>query len=260
MWLDNRGMDTPSTPDSAPTPSASRWWLRPLPLTLLVTAALLLWASWPLLNALLGPPPASRPATGLPWQVETDGRHHSSVFGLHLNESSLADVQAHFPSDLSVAVVVSRQKAPALEAYVDSFRAGFITGKLVLAFDADSTWLERVPSRATSHEVGEGGRSARYKLSADDLAQASSARLVALSFVPSARLDEDVVRQRFGTPSERLTGSDGELQLLYAASGVAVALPPAQGDGAKTKSLIQYVAPGQFEARLRAPLRAASAP
>lgn len=250
-------MDTPSTPDSAPS-SPSRWWLRPLPLTLLSTVALLVIASWPLLNALLSPPSTTAPATGLPWQIGLDGQGRSQVFDLHLDETRLADAQTHFASDLTVAVVVSRQKAPALEAYVDSFRAGFITGKLVLAFDADPAWLERVPDRAASHEISEGGRSVRYKLTADDLAQAGSARLVALSFIPSARLDEDVVRQRFGTPTERLSGAEGELQLLYPASGVAVALPPTQGEGAKAKSLIQYVAPAQFDARLRAPLRAAS--
>jgi len=255
-------MNEHSTPDSAPLPSSSRWWLRPLPLTLIITGALLLAASWPVLQVLWDPPPAAPAAVGMPWQVTVgaDGAGQSEVFGLHLDGSRLADVQARFASDLSVAVVASRQKPPALEAYVDSFRAGFITGKLVLVFDVEAEWLAGVPTRAVGHDVSEGGHSVRYKLSAQDLAHLAPARLVALSFVPSARLDEEVVRQRFGVPAERLQGPDGALQLLYPASGVAVALPPPQGDDARAKSVVQYVAPKQFEERLRAPLRAASAP
>lgn len=254
-------MDTPSTPHSAPTrPTSSRWWWRPLPLALIATVLLLLLASGPFLLTWLNPSPPTTPVVGMPWQVQVDADGRSEVFGLRLGVTRLADVQTHFAADLSLAVVASRDRAPTLEAYVESFRAGFITGKLVLAFDADAGWLERAPKRAVGHDVGEGGRSVRYKLSADDWAMAASARLIALSFVPSARLDEDVVQQRFGTPTERLSGPGGELQLLYPASGVAVALPPAQGESARAKSLIQYVAPAQFETLLRAPLKAASAP
>jgi hypothetical protein len=199
-------------------------------------------------------------AAGLPWQVKADGAGQAEVFGLVPGRSTLAEVQQRFPDDLNVGLIVPNGQAPALEAFVDSFRAGFITGKLVLAFEADPGWAQRARERAPKNVVGEGGRSRRYTLAADDAETARRSVLVAMAFLPSARLDEPTVVQRFGGQAERHTGPAGETQLLYSALGVAVALPPTTGEGADAKAVIQYVAPREFEARLRAPLQAASAP
>jgi hypothetical protein len=201
-------------------------------------------------------------ATGLPWQIETDAAGGSQVFGLALGRTSLAEVQMRFADRVRIGLVTATEQAPSLEAYVETFEAGFITGKLVLSFDADPVFLREAQARAPKSEVGGDGRSRRYGLAADDLERLRSARLTGLAFLPSARLDEAVVIQRFGAPAERLQGASGELQLLYPAQGLAIALPPAEGELAKAKPVMQYTAPAQFEERLRAPLRAtqASAP
>jgi hypothetical protein len=261
-------MDKPlSTPPSAPPNAAQRAKkpLSPLLLALGLAGALLLAGlGWPLLHGLSAPAPTTAPTAapdaGLPWQVQINGAGASQVFGLSLGQATrLADVQARFPEDLSVALVAPNGQAPTLEAYVESFRAGFITGKLVLAFAADAAWLEQARARSPGHQISDEGRSRRYKLAAQDQPQAAQAPLLALSFLPSARLDEAAVTPRFGAPTERITGPQGELHLLYPATGVAIVLPPAQGDAASAKAVIQYVAPQQFAARVRAPLLAALA-
>ena len=198
--------------------------------------------------------------SGLPWQVQTDAAGGSQVFGLSPGRSSLAEVQMRFADRLQIGLVSQTGQEPSLEAYVDTFEAGFITGKLVLSFDADPVELRQAQAHSPKWETGGDGRSRRYKLAADDLERLRSARLMGLAFVPSARLDEATVIQRFGVPAERLQGASGELQLLYPAQGVAIALPPAQGEQSKAKPVLQYTAPAQFEDRLRAPLRAAQTP
>jgi hypothetical protein len=214
--------------------------------------------AWSLLS--LRPASLSEVDAGLPWQVRADGTGEAEVFGLGLGRSTLADVQRRFPEDLNVGLIVPNGQAPALEAFVDSFRAGFITGKLVLAFEADPGWALRAKKRSPKNEVGEGGRSRRYNLAADDVETARSAVLVAMAFMPSAKLDEATVVQRFGDNPERHAGPTGETQLLYAVKGVAIALPPTTGEDAGAKAVIQYVAPREFDSRLRAPLLAASGP
>lgn len=263
--------------DELSTPAAGRaisrpvrrlpWWQRPLLLSVVLTLLMLVaLLGWPLLRAMLGPPPVAGAVaeSGMPWQVDPLPQGGSQVFGLALGTSRLGAVQARFPEGLNVAIVLPTGQAPALEAYSESFRAGFVTGKLVMAFEMEPGWLERALGRAPGHDIGDGGRSRRFKLAPEDLADAADrARLVAMGFVPSARLDEAVVVQRFGQPGERVTGPGGELQLLYPVTGVAVVLPPAEGEAARAKPVIQYVAPGQFEARVRGPLLtalAASAP
>lgn len=257
-----RAMDDQlSTPASATTPAAVRrpWWQRPSVISLGVVVVVLSGAiAWSLLS--MKPTGMGAADTGLPWQVRADGSGEAEVFGLALGRSTLADVQRRFPEDLNMGLIVPNGQAPALEAYVESFRAGFITGKLVLAFDADPAWAERAKEHAPKNTVGEGGRSRRYTLAGDDVDTARRAVLVAMAFLPSAKLDETTVVQRFGDSPERHTGPAGETQLLYAVKGVAIALPPAEGEGAGTKTVIQYVAPRDFESRLRAPLLAASAP
>lgn len=229
-------------------------------MSLLFTALLLLAAlSWPLMQARWWPGEPAPAMQGLPWQVQVAGDGSSEVFGLVPGRSTLADLEQRFGDVLRVGLIVPHGQAPALEALVDGYTAGFVSGKLVLALSAQPDWLLAARERAPRNEVGEGGRSRRYELSPADLAAARQAVVVGLVFLPSARLDEATVVQRFGAPAERVTGPGGELQLLYPATGVAVALPPAEGEESRAKAVIQYAAPRDFETRLRAPLHAASA-
>lgn len=236
-------------------------WARPWVISLGVVLGILgLALAWPLLWP--APAPAAGPAGpgGLPWQVQVDGQGGSTVFGLALGSGRLGEVEARFGDNLRVGLIQPMgQPEAVLEGFVETLQAGFVTGRLVLAFEAEPAWRAAALARAPRNEVGEGGRSRRHGLATDDLPQARQAPLVGLTFLPAARLDEATLVQRFGEPAERLTGPAGERQLLYPAQGVAVAVPPTGEAGDKTRVLIQYVAPRDFERRLRAPLRAALA-
>lgn len=243
--------------------ASSSWWRSPPVLALLITVLLLAAAlAWPLLRWRLSPPAAVSAEQGLPWQVQPDGAGGSAVFGLHLGRATLAEVEQRWGQDLKVALISSQGQAPTLEAYVEGFQAAYVSGKLVLTLAADPDWCRRAWDRSPRGEVDAGRDAAvrRRALSADDLDQARRMAIASLAFIPAARLDEATVVQRFGPPSERHTDADGVLQLLYAARGVAVALPPAEGDAARAKPVIQYVPPRDFARLLQAPLQAASAP
>lgn len=246
-----------SEPGGAARPRV--WWQRPAVLSLLAVllllAAALALPVWRMFSA-NGPAPAPQ-APNLPWQVQPLPDGGSRVFELELGRFNLGQTSARFAGELTLGVIALSGQPPALEAFLDSFQAGFVSGKLVLAFEADASWLAQARERAPRQEVTEGGRGRRYTLSREDEMQAHSSRLVALAFLPAARLDEAVVVQRFGAPAEKLTGPAGETQLFYPALGVAVVLPPADGPTSKAKTVIQYTAPAEFERRLAAPLRAA---
>lgn len=245
----NSALSSPITP----------WWRRPIVLStlavLLIVAGTIGWSMY----AGLRDEASQARANGLPWQVQVRPEGRSEVFGLTLGQATLGDLQARFGDELHVGLIVPNGGEPALEAFVESLRAGFVTGRLVAAFEADPAWLARARQRSPRNDVGEGGRSRRYHLAADDLAQVRSARLTALAYLPAVKLDAEMVQQRFGHATERVSGPGGEAQWLYPALGVAVALPPAEGENAKARAVIQYVAPKDFDARLRAPLRAAPA-
>lgn len=248
-------------------PSAPRWWQRPFVLSMLIALLMLLLAlGWPLVRMWVAPAPAasaSATQADLPWNVQPVGDGtRSQVFGLVLGQATLADVDRRWSQDLKVALIAAPGQPPALEAYVETFQAAFLTGKLVVAIAAEPAWLQGAWDRSQRGETDQGGEGIvhRRSLTSDDLNTARGLPVASLSFVPAASLDESVVRQRFGADAERhVDVRSGGVQLLYPRLGVAVALPPTQGDLARAKAIIQYVAPRDFEQRLAAPLRAAAA-
>lgn len=200
------------------------------------------------------PAGAVAPASGAPWQVVLPAPGRSRVFGLDLPGSTLGQARQRWGDELALALISGGDGTLALEGYVEKFEAAGVGGRLLLAFDAEGTaatlarWRDALPGVPQPS----GGR--RHRLTAAALAELASAALVGLSFVPAARLDADVLMSRFGAPAERLATSDRLEHWLYPQLGLAVALD-AQG-----RDVLQYTAPADFQRRLRAPLRAASAP
>lgn len=227
-------------------------------LALAVTVLLLAlgwgWGAWRASSADAG---ASAP--GLPWEVATSPDGGSEVFGIALGRSTLAQAEQRFGDGLRLALVSAQGQPPSLEAYVESFHAGFIDGKLVLAFAAETRWLEEALARSPRFERSADGRSKRHALAPDDLAAARSLAVSALTFLPAARPVEATLVARFGPPAERLAGAQGEVQLMYPSIGLAITVPPAEGPLARARAVLQYVAPREFALRLRAPLGASAA-
>jgi hypothetical protein len=228
-------------------------------LTTLFAALLILLAAFaqPLWRMAAGPPAQALIESDMPWQVPVAADGHSRAFGLALPGATLADARQRWGDDLQVAVMAQRGQPGALEAYLENFRAGAITGRLVLAADPGADVVARLRANAV-HDEPVDADARRYTLRADDMAEALRAPLVGITFIPAAQLDADTLRGRFGAPAERLVdaapaGGKPIEQWLYPALGLAVALDP-QG-----RELLQYVAPADFERRLRAPLLAAGA-
>jgi hypothetical protein len=96
----------------------------------------------------------------------------------------------------------------------------------------------------------------RFTLRAADRAEARRAPLAGLSFIPSVRLSEADLRERFGAPARAQalphpSGPDATL-LLYPGRGLIATVRAGE------RGLLQYVAPRDFEARLLAPLAGAA--
>jgi hypothetical protein len=206
---------------------------------------LLVALALPLLH--MGDGGGAETATGLPWQVNVLPDGKAQVFGLLPGHDTLADAQARLGDAMQVALVARLGEPGSLEALVDPYAAGFVTGRLVLAFEASASQLERWRAQVGSSEAMEGGVR-RFKMSAADRDEARSVRLVGLSFVPTVRLSDADVRQRFGAPAEVLAQPDGAQVLLYPALGLSATV------AAGRRGVLQYVAPVDFALRLRAPL------
>ncbi len=214
---------------------------------------LLVALAMPLLN--LGRSNAPSVATGqLPWEARADADGTLAVFGLNLGRDTLATARAKLGDALQPALVARLDEVGALEALMEPFSAGFVTGRLVLSFDVPPNSLQRWRSHAPRSEAMDGGVR-RFELTGDDRADADGQKLAGLSFVPGVKLTEADLRQRFGAPAETVAQAGGVKVLLYPAIGMTAAV----ADSGATRTALQYVAPRDFERRLRAPLAASAA-
>lgn len=243
-------------------PSAERRPPHPMWLALLAGLAVLLVAFLPALWTMWRTPPAASGGAGAdaadaPWGVQTPAAGVSRVFGLPLPGATLADAQARWGAELQLALMASRGQAPVLEASVERATLGGVVGRLIFSADAAPEDLRRW-REASAKEVPISADTRQVTLRADDAAAALRAPLVAIGFIPAAQLDAATLRQRFGAPAEVRREGEAVEHWLYPDRGLAIVLDP------KGRELLQYVAPADFERRLRAPLLsapgAASAP
>jgi hypothetical protein len=195
--------------------------------------------------------PELRPIEGLPWQIEPQADGTTRVFGLTLGESTLADARERLGADMDIALIAAPKEPGTIEAYYGQITAGVITGKMVLAATLDPATIERMRARAPSAEYMESS-TRKFTLHPDDLPQAFSARIATITFMPSARIDEEIASTRFGVPAERVHANEEIEHLLYPELGLDLVIND------KGKDVLQYVAPREF-ARLRDPLIAAKA-
>ncbi len=199
-------------------------------------------------------PPAStdHPNQNLPWQITVDAQGHSTVFSLTPSRSTLADVRQQLGEDMEIAIVAAPGEVGEVEAYYSQVSLGFVMGRVIFTLDATPATITAMRDRALKAEHMESSTK-KISLHPDDLAKANALPIRAIGLIPSANLDEATVLQRFGAPKERITVGETLTHFLYPNLGLDVVLDT------KGKEVLQYVAPKDFETRIRAPLLATQA-
>lgn len=184
----------------------------------------------------------SETLTGLPWQIDIQSDGSTQVFGLHIGVSRLADAIEKLGSDMELAIVTATDKDEVgnLEMYYGYYRAGLLSGKLVLQTDIDSQTIKRWRDNALKFEYMASGLAKKYTLSPDDLTEVLDKVIVGLTFIPTVNLDEEVILARFGEPDERIQ-LPGVMHFLYSKKGLDLALHE------DSKEVLQYVKPDAFQ-------------
>lgn len=196
------------------------------------------------------PSSQSRVGQDLPWQVTEEDNGALTVFGLTLGESTLGEAVAKLGNRYDIAVFRDRNGRLSLEAFFRDAILGGLSARLVLDLQVDAAVLQQWLSN-----VGEGKRLPdgveQYPLVEDDAELAMELPIASITYVPQAKLDEALVRQRFGDPSEVIVVRENERHFLYPEQGLDLRLDE-QG-----KAVLQYVPISEFE-RVRAPLKGAT--
>ncbi len=190
--------------------------------------------------------------TGLPWQIEVLADGSTQVFGLHIGASRLADAIEKLGSDMDLAIIVATDKDEVgnLEMYYGHYRAGLLSGKLVLQTAISEQDIKRWRENAPTSKYMASGLAKKYMLSPDDLTAVLDEVIVGLTFIPTVNLDKDVIMARFGEPAQRIQRA-GVVHFLYPKKGLDIALHE------DSKEVLQYVKPEDFQ-KLVEPLRLAN--
>jgi len=218
---------------------------------LLVAFLPVLWSMWKTPPSAVGAAGGAGP--GAPWAIERLPEGGIRVFALRLPGATLADARATWGDNLQLALMATRGEPPVLEATVETVVLGGVGGRLLFTAEASPRSLQRWRENAAKEEpVSADTR--RIALRSDDRDEALRAPLVGIGFIPAAQLDAAALRLRFGEPAEVLQAGQPVEHWLYPPLGLAIVLD------AKGRELLQYVAPADFERRLRAPLLSPAAP
>lgn len=178
--------------------------------------------------------------TGLPWQVEILPDGLTQVFGLKVGSSRLSDALEILGNDMELAIIAATDEVGNLEMYYGHYRAGLLSGKLVLQTRVGEEKIKQWRDNAVTSEYMASGLAKKYFVSPDDLPQVLDETIVGITFIPAVNLDEEVILARFGEPAQQVELL-GVTHYLYPNRGLDIALHE------KSKEVMQYVSPAEFQ-------------
>ena len=194
------------------------------------------------------PKSSSKEENLLPWNIQHPTADSTRVFGVTLNQSTLEEAEQRFQEDAKVSMFRSPQGKLATEAYFDEVTLNGLKAKIVVTLAVADAEMQAMFDRSVREQGVGSGR--KVTLTSNDVGRMRQVPISSISYMPSIHLEEEIFKQRFGVPTQRIKETDsGVTHWLYAHHGLDITFA---GDA---KPVLQYVAPVDF-ARLSAPLLA----
>ncbi|WP_090208402.1 hypothetical protein [Ectothiorhodospira magna] len=169
----------------------------------------------------------------LPWEVTVHDDGTASVFGIHLEQTPLTDLQARFVVQPELTVVGYQEASPAVLADFGPVKLGPFEAMFLAVSAVDDT----PPAQWWQDAKGAEGT-----LSATQAQIAQALPVTEIIYEPRARYDDASVLGRFGEPHDEVAMDDGRRYWLYPQQGLVLMFNP-QG-----RDVLHYVAPARFEA------------
>ena len=186
----------------------------------------------------------------LPWLIQVDEKGDSTIFGLTLGRSSLAEAQEAFQEQGKTNLFVSPDQGFYFETYFKGLYLDGIRADMVFSLEVDEAIAPQLYDRGLRiSRLGDGTR--KVELAQPDLGLLGQARVVHITYIPGTNLEPDLIAARFGEPARQIVEDSGITHWLYPELGLDIAVNP---DG---KEIFQYVIPSRFSELLE-PLEAQS--
>ncbi|MFO8004633.1 hypothetical protein [Thioalkalivibrio sp.] len=179
----------------------------------------------------------------LPWQIETVAEDRTRVLGIELGQTTLMELAGRLPVP-DIRLFVAPDGSRTVEAFYANARIPPFEANLVLVPDLDEDEMAFVWEERTSERPMPSG-ARRYGLSDDALRMLGRMAAVEMSYIPRARWDAHLIRERFGDPAGHLRIGDDQDYWLYPDQGLAIMVPTDRG-----RVLMHYVTLERWDAVL----------
>ncbi|MCX4188292.1 lytic murein transglycosylase [Methylophaga sp. OBS4] len=173
--------------------------------------------------------PSPQPPASKPWEVTLMPDGNSKVLGIHLGQTRYGEAQTALGIFGETAIFTDSDNRASVEAYFDSINLGGLSAKLVLNLAVSEQQLASMLSRATAGKLQPSG-ARQHELHERDRIALLQAPVKAITYIPSVRLDKEMLTARFGEPAEIKTSAEisATETWFYPDIGLQVELNPEQ--------------------------------
>ncbi len=184
-----------------------------------------------------GKTPDSKPK--LPWLIETGDDGSSRVFEITLGQSTLSEARQVLGTEGKVNIFVSKDGISFLEAYFERLYISGIKADLVFSLSLSNEQLDSIYQRGIRiSQLGDGSK--KVTIAQDDMPIVATAVVERITYLPAAKLDQELIQHRFGKPDSIIKEPSGIEHWLYPQKGLDIAINP------EGKEVFQYVKPTDF--------------
>ena len=139
------------------------------------------------------------------------------VFGIHLGKTDYKTAQQALRVFGKTAIFTDPDNKATVEAYFDSVNLGGLSAKMVLNLVVDEDKIADMLERASAGKLQPSGAH-QHELAEEDKQFLLSSPVAAITYIPSVRLDEEMIQERFGAPDSTNTGlpdDEGNADIIW---------------------------------------------
>ncbi|WP_292402130.1 MULTISPECIES: lytic murein transglycosylase [unclassified Methylophaga] len=145
--------------------------------------------------------PSPQPTAPKPWEVTVMPDNQIQVMGVHLGTTTYGEIQQLWREAGEAALFISENDDISAEVFFESINLGGLSARTVLNLQLPEEKLQAMAARAVSAKLQPSG-ARRYDPAFDDKQALLAAPAIVLTYIPSVRLDEEMVHTRFGEPEQ----------------------------------------------------------
>ncbi len=176
----------------------------------------------------------------MPWHITVHDAHHTEVFGIVLNTTTLEQARQKFGQLDGLALFKSMKGDYSLEAYFGKVTIGPFSARIIANLDVSQSELESLTEHTIKRVITKDG-SQRWTIKTNKQAEQGVRLIKSLSYIPAySGMDQAFITERFGEPESRKVVDETTELWFYPQQGVRIMV---DNDG---KELFEYTTQDQF--------------